>query len=188
MRTSAKPTPKLSMNVVPPVPGALSRWYIAVGYLATGKWYADRRDFHTGWDFNLLTGGNSDAGETVVSIADGEVIFVGILPVWGGVVVVRHPQLGVRTRYGHVTNFKVKVGDWVKAGQPLAEIALMTRFLAHLHFDITSKELLPAHWCLSGRSCVERNYVDPLVFFVKHGVPFPRQRGGARLSWADDAA
>jgi murein DD-endopeptidase MepM/ murein hydrolase activator NlpD len=172
------------MTVVRPVRGDVSRWYIEVGYLATGSWYGGRRDIHTGWDWNLRTGGNSDVGQDVVSVADGEVIFVGNLTTWGGVVWVRHPQFGVRTRYAHITNFTVQVGQWVTADQKLGEIARMSAWPSHLHFDVTEKALGFGHWCFFDRACVERSYVDTLEFFTKHGVTVPRETGGKRLSWS----
>lgn len=184
---NSKPLTEYSNRVQHPVTGDLSRWYVEVGYLATGIWYGGRADIHPGWDYNLRTGGNSDAGQDIVAIADGEVIFAGVLPYWGGVVIVRHPQFGVRSRYGHISP-TVKVGQFVKAGDKLGDLALMAAWPSHLHLDITTKTLSAGHWCGRNRDCVLRTYVDLEQFFLKHGVALPRETGGKRLSWVTDDA
>ena len=135
-----------------------------------GNWYEKLEcwQVHTGIDLNANTGGNSDAGDYVYCVADGEVISAEYYSGWGGIIVVRHPQFGVRTRYAHINNFRVKVGDFVKMGQVIAQIAPgNANWSAHLHFDVYAKELAANHWCFCSRACVSKNYLDPSAWLIK---------------------
>jgi murein DD-endopeptidase MepM/ murein hydrolase activator NlpD len=151
------------------------RFYVAAGYLTTRPTYPDdavgRQQWHTGLDYNLRTGGDSDIGQPVYAIADAEVVSVGSYPGWGGVVVLRHPQFGVRSRYAHIKNAKVKVGEFVKAGQKIAEIApYRVKNSAHLHFDLFSKTLAPWAWGATNQKFVRETYISPHPWLLEHNA------------------
>jgi murein DD-endopeptidase MepM/ murein hydrolase activator NlpD len=167
-----------------------NRYQVSVNYLAGGSYKAGNANtygnwhqnlkcwqVHTGIDLNARTGGNSDTGHPVFCVADGEVLFAGNLNGWGGVVVIKHPQFGVRTRYAHVDNFRVKAGDFVLAGQQIAKIAPEKLdekgnriWFSHLHFDVYAKALSHGHWCNCSKSCVQQNYLDPAAWLLKNNA------------------
>lgn len=178
---TAKTATQNSPVVIHPVkPDSRSSWVIATGYYATGNFYGGRKDYHTGWDYNLASGGDTDAGKDVVAVADGIVVFAGNVGSWGGIVVVQHPQFGWRSRYAHIEGFKVRSGQQVRVGQPLGVISKArvvngkVIWYAHLHFDVTRQNLPPGHWCGADGQCVLRNYVDLLVWAQYYKLPLIR--------------
>lgn len=86
--------------------------------------------FHTGSDIAGRT------GASVVAAGEGIVSFVGSDRVFGNVLVIAHnPRLS--TMYGHATRILVRVGDFVMAGQAVAEVGNTGRSSApHLHFEV----------------------------------------------------
>ncbi|HRF94431.1 MAG TPA: M23 family metallopeptidase, partial [Aggregatilineales bacterium] len=73
------------------------------------------------------------------------------------------------SRYGHMQNVVVKVGDRVTRGQKIGEVgkALTIPNPAHLHFDIvrtTALERYAGDWPAMDLARLERDYVDPLEF------------------------
>jgi murein DD-endopeptidase MepM/ murein hydrolase activator NlpD len=123
-----KPKPDvrfLDPNYYKGIRGADGRWLVPPGY------------WHTGIDLNGPGGGDSDCGQPVHAMTDGYVVFAGRLPVWGGVVVLRHPHAGVWTRYGHLRDILVKRGEAVPAGAQIGTVGKMTTGgYCHLHFDV----------------------------------------------------
>jgi murein DD-endopeptidase MepM/ murein hydrolase activator NlpD len=123
-----KPKPDvrfLDPNYYMGIRGADGRWLVPPGY------------WHTGIDLNGPGGGDSDCGQPVHAMTDGYVVFAGRLPVWGGVVVLRHPHAGVWTRYGHLRDILVKRGEEVPAGAQIGTVGKMTTGgYCHLHFDV----------------------------------------------------
>lgn len=144
-------------------------WIDATGfgtlYGATGK-----NCYHTGADLNNNKPKfDSDAHAPVYAIADGVVVFAGSLPVWGVVVVVRHPfgNSAVWSRYAHVEALRVKQGDSVAKGQHLANISNAAgRYPYHLHFDIALIDLgaSPGDWPGMQRNRLMRDYLNPVAF------------------------
>jgi len=125
------------------------------------SWYS--YGYHTGADLNLPGSSGADKGQPVFSMGDGTVTYAGKAGTWGSIVVVQHPQARVRlpdgslddrsilSRYGHVDDIRVRVGQDVKRGQLLAHIGLAAGAVSgwHLHFDICYTDLLqhrPASW------------------------------------------
>lgn len=77
-------------------------------------------------------------GRPIVSVADGIVVTAINSPSWGYYIRVDHGD-GVVTGYAHAIagSFKVKVGDYVRAGQELASIGTTGRSTGyHLHFEV----------------------------------------------------
>ena len=144
-------------QIGPPLPATSWVWpvknrYQTVDFLDKnyhdGVYGADVKGFwHTGIDLNVRgTTGNGDAGLPVKAIANGRVEYVAFRNAggtWGPMVVISHtlPNGKVKySRYAHLQNVSVKVGQFVTRNQQIAQIGLPSawgvKFLAHLHFDI----------------------------------------------------
>lgn len=86
--------------------------------------------FHAGADIALPT------GHPVPSARAGRVTFAGEQAGYGQTVVVEH-EGGVSTRYAHLSEIQVKVGDEVTAGQQIARSGASGRVTGpHLHFEV----------------------------------------------------
>ena len=101
-----------------------------------------REAYHTGADLNYGSP-YADRGMPVYSPASGVVVYQANLSVWGNVTVIRHDPLKsptgkvMWTRYGHMQNLQIKVGDRVKRGEMIGEIGdAGGRYVPHLHYDI----------------------------------------------------
>jgi murein DD-endopeptidase MepM/ murein hydrolase activator NlpD len=121
-----------------PLPSKPSRSALLLAYgwgiqPATGK-----VGFHSGVDLA------SPAGSPVLAAADGTIAFVGKQGAYGNLVVVNHAE-GLQTRYAQLAGFKVKVGQTVKRGQPIATVGTTgtpSSEEAHLHFEVRSRSKL----------------------------------------------
>lgn len=128
--------------------------------------------YHTGADLNLPR--DADAHSPVVATASGVVTFASRLPTWGNVIIVKHDPLGTAkgkvlySRYGHVENIVIKVGDRVKRGQQLASVGnAFGAFAYHLHFDLSPTTILethPEHWPAKNLNNLLANYINPREF------------------------
>jgi murein DD-endopeptidase MepM/ murein hydrolase activator NlpD len=88
--------------------------------------------FHKGIDVAV------PAGTDVASARDGAVTFAGPMHGYGLTVVVDHGD-GLATRYAHLSEITVAVGDVVREGQRLARSGATGRVTgAHLHFEVLS--------------------------------------------------
>lgn len=86
--------------------------------------------FHGGIDVAIPT------GTRVNSAADGVVTFAGRKGGYGNLVIVQHPD-GRETRYGHLNQILVSVGDSVSGGQEVAKSGSTGKSTGpHLHFEI----------------------------------------------------
>jgi murein DD-endopeptidase MepM/ murein hydrolase activator NlpD len=145
-------------------------WVVSLGYLAGGT--------HTGVDLNLnKPTWDSDAHAPVYSIADGVVTYAATVPApstWGGVVVIRHTvgDLVFYSRYGHVENILVNVGDEVYRGQHIANIGQYQGgdHNYHLHFDNADETLAgdPLNWPGNNPAMILAHYNDPRQFILAH--------------------
>lgn len=131
-----------------------------------------KQAYHTGSDLNKNDPHwEADELEPVYAAAEGVVTFAGTLPVWGGIIVIKH-DANLYSRYGHVTNITVEKNDLVRRGQKIAQVgqsALGGNF--HLHFDISQTAVLegdPGHWPGLDLAELKRNYVDPRDFIERH--------------------
>jgi len=109
------------------------------------KWKA-----HHGTDFGARR------GTPILAAADGEVIFAGWKGGYGKVTKIRHKD-GYVTLYAHQSRIKVKVGEYVKAGEVIGYVGNTGRSTGpHLHFGLYK----------NGRA------IDPmrLVKFSKEGL------------------
>jgi murein DD-endopeptidase MepM/ murein hydrolase activator NlpD len=91
--------------------------------------FLGRPAMHTGLDFRAST------GDPVRVTANGKVVSAGWAGGYGRMVEVDHGN-GLSTRYGHLSEIDVKVGDVVKIGQVLGEVGSTGRSTGpHLHYE-----------------------------------------------------
>ena len=148
-------------------------WVDATGYAtyytATGK-----GAFHTGADLNLNKPAfDADREAPVYACADGVVVYAAKDSVWGknnALICIMH-RMGngayVWSRYAHVINLAVGLGDGVSRGQQIAQIGNAGgRYPYHLHFDISWIDLgaRPGDWPGADCARLARSYVDPRRF------------------------
>ena len=92
--------------------------------------YTSERVMHAGMD---IAGPH---GKEVISPSDGTVVFAGLEGGYGNVLVIDHGY-GIKTRYGHLASVKVKAGEKVKRGQPIANLGNTGRSTGpHLHYEV----------------------------------------------------
>ncbi|MBW4435732.1 MAG: peptidoglycan DD-metalloendopeptidase family protein [Pleurocapsa minor GSE-CHR-MK-17-07R] len=135
-------------------------------------------DYHTGADLNLNTPRwDADANAPVYAPASGTVTFAASLPIWGNIIVIKHDPLAVGgkvvyTRFAHVSNMIVKVGDRVRRGQQVCQVGnAFGRFAYHLHFDIVTSSILetsPGDWPGRDLNRLKAHYVDPRLFIQQN--------------------
>jgi murein DD-endopeptidase MepM/ murein hydrolase activator NlpD len=84
---------------------------------------------HTGLDFRAQT------GDPVRATANGKVVSPGWSTGYGALVEIDHGN-GLSTRYGHLSEINVRVGDNVKIGQVIGEVGSTGRSTGpHLHYE-----------------------------------------------------
>ena len=75
-------------------------------------------------------------GASVAASGDGEVVFAGRDPGYGGLVVVAHPG-DIRTMYAHLSAVYVRVGQTVRRGQQVGAAGASGRATGpHLHYEV----------------------------------------------------
>jgi murein DD-endopeptidase MepM/ murein hydrolase activator NlpD len=91
--------------------------------------FVGRPAMHTGLDFRAT------AGNPVRTTANGKVISANWTGGYGRMVEVDHGN-GLSTRYGHLSEIDVKIGQTVKAGQVIGEVGSTGRSTGpHLHYE-----------------------------------------------------
>jgi len=76
------------------------------------------------------------SGQAVYAPSDGTVVFLGTEGGYGKVLVIDHGY-GVKTRYGHLSEIFVKLGDRVKRGARVAAVGNTGRSTGpHLHYEV----------------------------------------------------
>ncbi|HEX9399154.1 MAG TPA: M23 family metallopeptidase [Anaeromyxobacter sp.] len=92
--------------------------------------YSAERKMHQGMDIA------SPHGQTVYTPSDGTVVFLGSEGGYGNVLVIDHGY-GVKTRYGHLSQILVHLGDRVKRGDKVAAVGNTGRSTGpHLHYEV----------------------------------------------------
>lgn len=92
--------------------------------------YGGRRKHHSGVDLKTC------ANDTIVAAFDGIVRLAKPYAAYGNVIVIRHYN-GLETVYSHNSKNLVKVGDHVKAGDPVGLTGRTGRATTeHLHFEV----------------------------------------------------
>ncbi len=134
-------------------------------------------NMHLGDDLNGIGGENSDLGDPVFAVADGEVLAAregG--PGWGNVIIVLHAyrENGVRkyvqSFYGHVQTILVAPREIVRRGQQIATVGTGGgKYLAHLHFEM--REFITP-FIGAGYRKETRGWLNPSAFIQAHrGAP-----------------
>ncbi len=110
-----------------PIKAYVSSWY---GWRSDPMKKHSRRSFHEGMDFS------ADVGTGIKSVADGIVSWSGPKDQYGNFVEIDHGN-GYVTRYGHIDELFVKVGQRVSKGQQIASVGMTGRTTGpHLHFEV----------------------------------------------------
>jgi murein DD-endopeptidase MepM/ murein hydrolase activator NlpD len=119
-----------------PVHEFKEKWYIAQGYGVKTDY-----GYHEADDINLKTGGDSDLGQELLAIADGDITSVHShtkIPSFG-----KHLHLKIETPFGvrwahyaHCQDILVSEGTKVKEGQLIAHLGKSGTTVAHCHFAI----------------------------------------------------
>ena len=92
--------------------------------------FTGEKDFHPGLDIS------ADKGDPVYATADGKVVNASAAGNYGNLVILEHGY-GIETRYGHLSAFKVKVGEAVKRGDLLGLVGSTGRATSsHLHYEV----------------------------------------------------
>lgn len=75
-------------------------------------------------------------GKEIVAPSNGVVVFAALEGGYGNVIVIDHGH-GIKTRYGHLSAFKVKPGDKVRRGQPIGAVGTTGHSTGpHLHYEV----------------------------------------------------
>ncbi|NIT04450.1 peptidoglycan DD-metalloendopeptidase family protein [Candidatus Saccharibacteria bacterium] len=147
--------------------------------------------WHIGEDFNIGTG-NEDIGFPVKAIGTGRVVYAkrsgnGL----GNLVVVRHrlpDGSEVYSRYAHLSEIFVKLGETVELGQVIGAIGRTGKendpdFFAHLHLDLAYTEtyeryLVETPWYYpdGSQTTVSRYFLDIREFIDSRLEPPPEEQ------------
>ncbi|KPK12601.1 MAG: hypothetical protein AMJ68_01640 [Acidithiobacillales bacterium SG8_45] len=114
--------------------------------------FTGRRSMHQGVDIA------SPLGSSINAMGDGVVTFAGEKRGYGNMVEINHGQ-GYSTRYAHVAEWLVRVGDRVTRGQPVAKVGITGRSTGpHLHFEVlrSHRQVDPVSYLNGPRSLVAR--------------------------------
>ncbi len=139
----------------------------AKGYYNAQKFLVNN---HLGDDWNAVTGGNTDLGDPIYSIANGYVkLAKNYGGGWGNVIRIIHKMPNgklVESLYAHCDEILVKEKQWVKKGMKIGTIGNAGgQYLAHLHFEIRSNINLPIG---PGYSTVTDGYLNPTKFIKQN--------------------
>jgi len=124
-----EPTRAAEAAAEPVLPSVVSRWVWPVkGPLLRG--YTPNANGKKGIDI----GGK--AGQPIVSAADGKVVYAGSgLVGYGRLIIIKHND-SLLSAYGHNSRLLVAEGDYVKAGQVIAEMGSSGTSSTRLYFEI----------------------------------------------------
>jgi murein DD-endopeptidase MepM/ murein hydrolase activator NlpD len=123
---------RIARNRLPTVLPVEANWNAsAYGWRADP--FTGQRAMHEGVDFA------AEVGTPIVAAANGVVIAAESHPDYGLVVDVDHGN-DYQTRYAHASRLHVKIGQFVKRGQQIAEVGSTGRSTGpHLHFEVRYK-------------------------------------------------
>lgn len=137
-------------------------WYSATNFGETA---------HLGEDWNKDSGGNSDCGEPVYSIALGKIVYAeNAGPGWGNVIIIEHfleDGSRVESLYGHLeevvkrsgsVGFREKIGTVGNANG---------KYLCHLHLELRTPKSRMWNQVGGGYSDDRSGWLDPTEFITK---------------------
>lgn len=139
----------------------------AKGYYNAQKF---QKNLHLGDDWNAVTGGNSDLGHPIYTIANGYVKETKDYGYgWGNVIRVIHflpNKKKIESLYAHCDTILTKPDSWIKKGTKIGTIGnAHGAYYAHLHFEIRDDITLPLG---PGYSDITDGYLDPTKFIKEH--------------------
>ena len=109
--------------------------YITSDYGIRVSPYDGRRKMHEGIDIA------NRYGSDIIAPADGTVIFAGVKPGYGKMVILDHGN-GIETRYAHNSNSYIQAGDRVKRGQKIAAVGSSGHSTGpHCHYEVHASGL-----------------------------------------------
>lgn len=125
---------------------------------------------HLGDDWKAITGGNSDLGDPIYTIANGKVTFAkDIGSGWGKIIRITHrlpDSTLVESLYAHCDEILVSTDSIVKRGDQIGTIGTANgAYLAHLHFEM--RDRLEMH-IGGGYSIDTSGYMKPTEFIEEH--------------------
>ena len=138
------------------------------------EWY-DAQDFgennHLGEDWNKNSGGNTDCGEPVYAIANGEITYAADAgPGWGNVVIITHTLpdgTEVQSLYGHLKAIE-KTSGTIKIREKIGTIGDGNgRYICHLHFELREENAPLWDQIGPGYSVDKTGFLDPSNFIDK---------------------
>jgi murein DD-endopeptidase MepM/ murein hydrolase activator NlpD len=89
--------------------------------------------FHYGTDVA------ASSGELICAFADGTVLATGYDEGYGNYLLLGHAE-GWRSLYAHCSAVSVAAGEWVRCGQPIAQVGATGQVTGpHLHFELTQR-------------------------------------------------
>lgn len=87
-------------------------------------------DYHSGLDIA------GEKGQPVYATAAGRVTHLGYQGAYGKLIVIDH-GFGLETRYGHLSDYSVRLGDQVKRGDVIGKVGATGRATGnHLHYEV----------------------------------------------------
>jgi murein DD-endopeptidase MepM/ murein hydrolase activator NlpD len=137
-------------------------------------WY-NAQDFgenrHLGEDWNKTTGGDTDCGEPVYSVADGVIVLAKDAgPGWGNVIIIEHTAKDgtkLRSLYGHMESITRFSGE-VKRREQIGTVGSANgRYKCHLHLELRWNECPLWDEVGPGYSDDRRGWIDPSEFIEK---------------------
>lgn len=135
------------------------------------EWY-NALDFgeenHLGEDWNRNTGGNTDCGEPVYSMANGVITYAADAGIgWGNVVIVTHTLANgkkVQSLYGHLQEI-TKTGGEIKKREQIGKVGNANgKYSCHLHFEIRDDSCPSWDVVFVGYSAIRYGWLDPSDF------------------------
>ncbi len=118
-----------TLSVVPYRKPVIGEVEFSSGFGVRNDPFLGRPAMHSGLDFRATT------GDPVRTTANGKVITAGWQGGYGRLVEVEHGN-GLSTRYGHLSEINVKVGDTVRIGQVIGAVGSTGRSTGpHLHYE-----------------------------------------------------
>ncbi|MBO0859072.1 MAG: peptidoglycan DD-metalloendopeptidase family protein [Chloracidobacterium sp.] len=106
------------------------------GYITDG--FGTRRNPFDGGGYEPHAGLDiaTNYGSTIEATADGRVIFAGAFGGYGNIVVIDHGY-GITTRYGHMSQVNVRLGQYVTRGKIVGSVGSTGRSTGpHCHYEI----------------------------------------------------
>ena len=104
--------------------------YISSGFGYRSDPFTGEAAMHSGLDFR------GPLGAPIYAAADGRVSFAGVKNGYGNCLEIVHGN-GMMTRYAHMSGFRARVGQTIKAGEVIGAIGSSGRSTGpHLHFEV----------------------------------------------------